>query len=161
MWTITIHLTSECLLKEVLSDTTQEKEHLELIWSKKFLVIENETLARNPTTSTIRSFNCHQWWNPAMNLQMDLIALLMPMVMYRVEETVRGRSELTLYRQLDTVKYIKACQWVQIWLWIKLAAQRAWTIHCLRDRASMKHWSLKSRILMDNNNNKAGLVTTM
>ena len=160
MQTNTTHLTLECLLKEVHSDITVEKAHLGLILSKKFLVIESETLVRNPTISTIRSFNCLQWWSPVMNQQMDLTALLITKVMFQAEEMERVRSELIHYHQL-VGKFIKACQWVQIWLWIRLAVRRAWTIHCLRDRASMTHLSLKSRVLIHSNSNRAGLVTTM
>ena len=44
-----------------------------------------------------------------MNRQTDLTALLTLMAMYQVEETVKGRSELIHYHQLDTGKFIKAC----------------------------------------------------
>ena len=156
MRTTTNRLTLECLLKEVHSGITMEKALRELIWSKKFLTKESETLVRNPMTYTIRSFNYHQWWNLVMNRQLDLKV----MVMYRAEEMERDRNELIPYHQL--VKFIKVCQWVQqIWLWIKLAVQEAWIMDCLRGRASMIHLSLKSRVLALNNSNRADLATIM
>ena len=78
------------------------------IWTRTSLVIAKETLVRNLTISTTKSFSFHLCKSPAAR---KVSSIQEARIQERIASIMRNKKELTHYQMLDT--YTKVCLWAQ------------------------------------------------